>query len=236
MPEFLLKLDIKDKESLGAIRCMNGLHAAEKDNFIWIKGINALIEMEKELMRLPAIVTFITDEQDNLFIPGKLTPVARLEELQWEPLTEFLDVEAPVAALPGKLTAKLKIKLIPSSTQRNGTALITTLDHWKQYAETAPATRLFATKFAVSENNEVLILGDLLPPLPGMEYWRTDDLLIPSGYDVELSIMREFINTKVNESNEHLTLFRTDGSWQKIDKTFLVASKRSAIRLTVVND
>ena len=236
MPEFVLKLDIKDMESLGAVRCISGLQAATKDDFIWVKGVNALIEIDKELMRLPVINTFLTDEHHNLFLPTQLTPVAKLEPRDWQPLTEFLEVESPVASLPGRTNAKVKIKLVPSSAERKGAALLTTLDSWKQYGESAPASRLLATKFAVSENKEVLILGEPLPPLPGIEYWRTGDLFIPCGYDFELSIICEFVNNKINNNNGFLVLFDKNGNWQRIDKTFLVLSKRSAIRLTTIND
>jgi len=218
MPEFLLKLDIKNKESLGAVRCMEGLQAAEEGNCIWIRGINALLEMDKELLRLPATNTFIIDEENNLFLPGGLTPVA------------------PTAALPGKTNDKVKLKIIPSAIVRKGAAILTTLDVWKQYAETASETRLFATRFAVSEKNKVLIMGDPLPSLPGIEYWQTGNVLLPAGYDFEFSIMEEFVNKKLNENKSSVILFDKDGSWQKIDKSFFVISKRSAIRLTALND
>ncbi len=236
MPEFLLKLDIKNKESLGTVRCMEGLRAAEEENCIWIRGINALIEMDKELLRLPATNTFIIDEQNNLFLPGGLTPVAVLKPLEWTSLTEFISVEAPTAALPGKTNGKISIKIIPSAIARKGAALVTTLDVWKKYAETASETRLFATRFAVSEKSKVLIIGDPLPSLPGIEYWQTGEVLLPAGYDFELSIMQEFVNKKLNENKSFVILFDEDGSWQKIDKSFFVISKRSAIRLTAIND
>ena len=236
MPEFLLKLDIKNKESLGTVRCMEGLRAAEEEYCIWIRGINALLEMDKELLRLPATHTFIIDEQNNLFLPGGLTPVAILKALEWRALTEFITVEAPTAALPGKTNDKITLKIIPSAIVRKGAALLTTLHVWKQYAETASETRLFATRFAVAEKNQVLIVGDPLPSLPGIEYWQTGDVLLPSGHDFELSIMQEFVNKKLNENKSAVILFDKDGSWQKIDKSFFVISKRSAIRLTPIHD
>lgn len=236
MPEFLLKLDLKNKESLGAVRCMEGFRAAEEENCIWIRGINALIEMDKELLRLPATHTFIIDEQNNLFLPGGLTPVAILKPLEWIALTEFITIEAPTAALPGKTNDKFTIRIVPSAVIRKGTALLTTLDVWKQYAETASETRLFETRFAVSEKNNVLIMGDTLPSIPGIEYWRTGDVLFPAGYEFELSIMQEFVNKKLNENKSAVILFDKDGSWQWIDKSFFVISKRSAIRLTEIND
>ena len=215
---------------------MEGLRAAEEENCIWIRGINALLEMDKELLRLPATNTFIIDEENNLFLPGGLTPVAILQPMEWTSLTDFIVVEAPTAALPGKTNDRINIKIIPSAIERKGTALLTTLDVWKQYAETASETRLFATRFAVSEKNKVLIMGDPLPSLPGIEYWQTGDVLLPAGFDFEVALMEEFVNKKLNENKSAVILFDRNGSWEKIDKSFFVMSKRSAIRLTVIND
>jgi hypothetical protein len=236
MPEFILKLEEKNKKSLGAVRCMAGLQAAQDGAFMWIKGINALTDIDTVLKQLPVKNTFLLDEDDNLFFPGALTPADRLKALNWQPLIEFIGIELPVTALPGKAVGAVNLKLIKSSKERKGNALLTALDTWKQYAETAPESRLLTIKFAVSEQANALIIGDPLPPVPGREYWETNNILIPAGYDFEFSIMVSFIQKKLNADKSSVILFDIDGSWQKIDKSFFVAGKRSAVRLTKVNN
>ena len=211
---------------------MEGLLVAEDDGQIWLKGNSAVINLENSLRQLPVRTTFLADEHKNLFVPGKLTPVDRLKDLQWMSLMEFIKVEPPTAALPGKQSSQLKVKLIPSEKERPGKALLTSLEAWKQFAETAPATRLEAWKFAVSEKNEVLIIGIPLPSLPGKEYWAADDLLIPSGYDFESDLLPRFASQKLCPGRNAYIVFDIDGCYQKIEKEFFVNAIRSAVRLT----
>jgi hypothetical protein len=236
MPEVILKLDEKDKESLGTIRCMDGLRAADDGGHIWLRGIGGLESMDIALKQLPVKSTFLTNEKNLLFIPGASTPVDALKELLWLPVSEFITVESPVAAFPGKTSDKINIKLATCGKERVGKALLTSLANWKRYAETAPESRLQALAFAVSENSEVLIMGYPLAPLPGKEYWDAGDILIPAGYDFELSMMPAFISKRLNESKHAVIVFDTAGRWHRIGKECFVPAKRSAIRLTKVNN
>jgi hypothetical protein len=236
MSEVIFKLEGKDKESLGTVRCIDGLRAAEDGDHIWLRGISSLDGMDTRLKQLPVKNTFLTNEKKHLFLPGALTPVDVLKELQWLPLVEFIKVEPPVAAFPGKTGEKVSVRLVQSGKERKGNALLTSLKAWKQYAETAAESRLQSVTFAVSGKDEVMVRGCPLPPLPGKEYWEAEDLLIPAGYDFELSMMSAFISKKLNENRNLLIVFDTEGGWQKIEKEYFVAGKRSAIRSTKLNN
>jgi len=232
MQGLILKLDRKDLEALAMVRCIEGLQAVIDDQCIWLRGITSLDSMDKRLKQLPIKNTYVVDEQDHLFFPGGLTPVDTLKPLQWLPLNELIKVDSPVAALPGKTSERVAIKLIVSDQEKKGEALITTLDIWKAYAETAPAVRLQAIQFAVSENGEVLIIGNPLPPLPGKEYWIDQGVLLPCGFEFEIPLAATFVNSRMNENNYAVIVFDTAGNWQQIDKAFFVQGKRSAVRLT----
>ena len=231
MQETILKLEEKDKEALAAIRCIVGLLAAMDEGYIWLRGINAG-NLDNRIKQLPVKNTFIIDQKNQLFLPGGLTPVEILKDLQWLPLQDFIIVEAPVSAIPGITNEKIEIKIVVSAKERKGTALLTTLSAWKEYADMAPASRLMTVKFAVSEKNEVLIIGSPLPPLPGKEYWETQNILIPCGYDFQINMLPSFINKKWNDDKKAILLFYADSKWQRIEKNYFVQGKRSAVRLT----
>lgn len=232
MRAFLFKIDKKDLASLATVRCMPGLMAAEEGDMIWLHATEA----DNAVKQLPVKNTFTIDDNNHLFLPGGLTPVDTLKEMPWQPLTTFINVALPASALPGKVNDLVPVKLVPSKTAQQGIALLTTLAAWKNYAETAPATRLRALRFAVSEKMDVLIAGHPLPPLPGTEYWAINNILVPAGYCFEISIAAAFIKEQVNNTGDALILFDRDGHWQKISKTMFVPAKRSAIRLTKYNN
>lgn len=232
MKELIIVLSQADKAALGSVRCLPGLQAAEDEGFIWVRGINALENIDLRIRQLPGLHTYTLDAENNLFPHGGLTPVAKLKPLKWIPVAEYITVQLPVSALPGKVSMQHIIKLISSGRSQEGNVLLTDLATWKTYAETAPLVRLQQTRFAVSENNKVLIMGTPLPALPGREYMLQDTLLLPCGFEFDPPAISELVIARLDPSKESLLLFDTDGTWEKVPKNAFMPSTRSAIRLT----
>jgi len=232
MKELVLLLAEKDIAALGAVRCFPGLKAAAEGDQVWLRGIPAAEKAAPEIRCLPALATFFLDESERLFPQGGATPVQRLGAHKWLPLAEFLPLELPVSPLPGKQNETYALRLSPSGRNEAGQALLTTLGEWTRYADRAPQARLQKIKFAVSENDEVLLLGAPLLPLPGKEYWLRDDLLLPCGFDFDPPVLAAFAAAQLNPGQDAVLLFEADGSWQRIPKKEFVAAGRSAVRLT----
>lgn len=236
MQELVFRFNKSDQEVLGNIRCIEGLLVASSDDDIWLRGIYDSPTLDLKIKQLPARQSFYINENDLLFAPGSLTPVDKLPLLSWQPLAEFLPIQIPVAAMPGQMSTLATIKLVTTQLTKAGEALLTSLQIWKAYAESAPGTRLAKLKFAVAQNNDVLIMGNPLPPLPGKEYWLEKNILLPNGYRFEIYMTADFINEQFNPQQDSVLIFDSDGTWQKIDNSFFVPAKRSAIRLTKLNE
>jgi len=236
MNELIFILNKNDKNSLGSVRGMEDLKVAEDMDHIWLRGLYDNGVVDKSIRQLPLKHNYYVDEHNLLFSPGSLTPERVLPELVWLPVTEFITIKVPVAALPGQLEKPAVISIVPSAVDKKGVALRTTLEQWKVYAELAPAIRLAPLQFAVSQKNEVLIVGTPLPSIPGKEYWQLNNILLPCGYDLEIPIAASFISEKLDPEQDGFLVFDTDGSCEKIDFAFLVAAKRSAVRLTQCNE
>jgi hypothetical protein len=236
MPEYVFEIDISQLPALGPARCIEGLMAAGEGDTVWVKGIAEGWKDDPILRQLPVKHAYRLDQQQRMFATNAVTPSALLPQLDWKPLKVFIPVSLPVSAMPGKTNATVAVKLVVSSNEKKGDALLTSLDTWKAYAETAPATRLARLRFAVSEKNEVLVIGHPLPALPGKEYWLSNNMLLPCGMDWELPLMSAIIGKQLNPTNDAIILFDENANWQSITKTFFVTAKRSAVRLTKAND
>lgn len=232
MNELIFLLNKNDKNSLGTVRGIEGLKAAEDEDHIWLRGLYNNGALDKSIRQLPLLHNFFIDEDNLLFSPGSLTPERVLPLLEWLPVAEFISIKIPVAALPGQLEEPALFKIVPAVVDKKGIALLTTLEQWKVYAESAPAIRLAPLQFALSQKNEVLVVGTPLPSIPGKEYWQMNNMLLPCGYELEIPVAASFICEKLNPENDGFLIFDTDGSCEKIDFAFLVAAKRSAARLT----
>lgn len=232
MKEYIFRIDKKNIDALGPVRCIQGLLVATGETHIWLRGISENQLQQHQLLQLPIQHTYLLEADNLLFIPGKSTPVAILPLMQWQPLHHFLPLQLPVAALPGRMPPQVPLQLVACAKTKPGAALLTSLAHWKKYAATAPAARLQLLRFAVSEKSEVLIMGNPLPPLPGREYWMHDQVLLPGGYDFAFPLAASFIHKKIDTNGSAVVLFNEDGTYQLIETNFFVPAKRSAVRLT----
>jgi hypothetical protein len=232
MQEYILQVLVANKEALAALRLMPGLRVASDGTSLWVRGIPYTEQPAKEIWQMPVSRVLGLSDENYLFPIGNKVPVAKLPELIWIPLQQYIAVKPPVSAIKGETAKRVPVKIIPSSKVQAGEALLTTLADWKAYAQTAPATRLKQVVFAVSENNQVLLLGAPLPSLPGREYWKKTGMLIPCGYDFEIPVMADLLPSKLNLQNDSIVLFETDGSWQKIELNNFINAKRSSVRAT----
>jgi len=231
MKEMIIVLAMADMTALGSIRTWPGLLVATTGDEIWVRGIPP-DTTDLQLRKLPARYTFLADAQERLFLPGKYTPHDTLKKMSWEGVASFITVELPVSAMPARLGEGYTVRLSPTTATAEPFAVLTTLEHWKAYAGTAPLVRLQRLSFAACETGEVLIIGTPVPSMPGKVFTLRDNILLPAGYDFDPPAIGQLIATWSGTENDTLLLFHVDGQWEKIPGHVFVRASRSAIRLT----
>ena len=235
MREIILQFTVANLSALYQVRTIPGLQVAEDGDTIWMRTNMSQQQTPGLLWGLPAEEIFTLSSENYLFLMNKQTPVAKLRELTWISLPEFLPVETPVSALPGHNHHQLTVKIIPSQHQHPGFALLTTLRIWEKYGETAAEARLKKLRFAVSSKEEVFIMGKPLPAIPGTEYWKNGQILLPAGYDFAHPVIARDVENKLLENHNDWLIFYPDQRWSVIKKNQFVIAHRAAIRLTSAN-
>ena len=231
MKEMIIVLAMTDIAALSNIRTWPGLLVAVTGDEIWVRGIPP-DTTDIQLRKLPAKHTFLADAQERLFLPGKHTPHDMLKKMSWEAIASFMTVELPVSAMPARSGEGYAVRLAPTTANAEPFAILTTLEHWKTYADTAPLIRLQRLSFAVCETGEVLIIGTPVPSMPGKVFTLRDNILLPAGYDFDPPVIGQLIPSWSGTESDTLLLFRVDGQWEKIPGNVFVRASRSAIRLT----
>lgn len=232
MIERVLVLAAGDQALLGGVRHLPGLQVGQIGGLLWLRGLAATGELPLPVRGLPAVEAYTLDSHGRLFPAGLVTPTAQLPNIPWQPIRNFLPLELPTAALPAQGVDLYRVRLVPSPRAEEGVALLTTLINWRTYAETAPEIRLTSLRFAVAADARVLLLGAPLPPLPGQELWRCENLLLPAGFDFEAPLLAPLLWDKLRASSDDLLLFAADGSWERVPSENLLPVTRSAVRLT----
>jgi hypothetical protein len=231
--ELILVIEARYLNALGAVRAIPGLRAAtEDDGNIWLRGIMPAQKQDVRLSSLPVLISHEVDSENRLFPAGGLTPTGLLKDLDWQPIKIFIPVTTPVSALPGQSDSRLPLRLARSGQSREDFALLTDLETWKAYADTAPYIRLRMLSFAVSASGQTLITGSPLPVIKGQGYWRSGQMLLPAGYDFDPPAVATLLAASLGADKQNFFLFNADGNYQPIPLTDFVPARRSAVRLT----
>lgn len=230
--ERVLLLAVADEPALGAVRNVPGLRVGRADATLWLRGLPAEGDLPLAVRQLPAVAAYSLDDEGRLFPAGGRTPTARLPELAWQAVRDFVPLELPTAALPAQAPPPYRLRVVPSGRAEAGAALLTTWAAWQAYAEEAPEARLRGLRFAASARGQALLVGAPLPPLPGQELWLREGILLPAGFTFETPLLFGLVASRLNPAHDALLLFDAAGEWERVAWAHLVPATRSAVRLT----
>lgn len=216
MKELIKIVELKDLDQLAPVRTLPGLQGCIDGNQIFLRGI---FINDKELpvtLKIPAIKTYRLAQGNLLFPLDGVTPVAKMEEMNWKPLHKLLPLKLPTAAFTGKLREKIKIELIESESPKEIYASLYDTTQWFKYCKEIPEARLKQIRFALSKDEKILVLNSGIISLPAQHFWKSENNLLPLGYDFNPPILSELISKKLNSENENFLLFNKDASYSLI--------------------
>lgn len=227
-----MTIPLKDREALGAVRCLAGLRAAIQDELVWLRGITPLQMEDMSIRQLPSLHTYQLDEQERLFPLMGHTPVAKLPPLSWQPLAELIKVTLPASSLPGTVFRQHPVQLSLHTPGADAAAILTEWNAFYNWVINAPACRLERTRFALSAEVKVLVLGLPLIPLPGKGYTLQENMLLPEGLHFDPPMITSLVAQHLHVLQHAYILFDKEDHWQEIPYTAFQITTRSAVRLT----
>lgn len=217
---------------LGPLRTLGGLEVHENGDEIWLRVRETSEEIQTALKSLPAATAFRVLDDGQLCQWGNLVPHGFLPTGPWESLSRWMAIELPRASLSGRVVNRVPLELVRDSQPRDANLLLTSLEHWHDYGRTAPQVRLACLQFAVSVNNEVLIRGVPLPPIPGKQFVEERGIAIPCGWRWSPAVDVDVLVQAFSHSEHSLLLWREHGEMERITNDQFVRATRSAIRLS----
>lgn len=181
------RLPVAALADLADLRARPDLEILHLDSALWLRWKIDPETIVLRLLPLPGIELF--ERRDNRWFPaGRLLPTLEVPDDRtpgWKPLTAVLfpaRIDPVFEPLVG--WERTGLRLVPSSEPRPTRALRAAFDVVQTWCETAPTSDLLAQR-AVWNRDEVILLGDALPPLqPASRYWG-QRLLLPLGQRLE---------------------------------------------------
>lgn len=204
---WLLQIRQEHLDYLGPIRHWTTLAIAATDEYCWVRGLTPEQLDAPEIRSIPFKQLFY-QKNGRLFPAGSLVPVNKLSPaLEWTSLEKGLPMSLPAFNHNFfGITEKLQPRLIPSGKEMEPAALLTPLDRLGPYMRSAPAARLKPLSW-LKIDDQALLLGQPLLPLPGESYWLSGNSLLPAGLDWELPALTPVLEQKLTDDGGSLLLW-----------------------------
>ena len=215
---WLLEIEQQHLDYLGPVRHWEQLRMAASPGYYWISGLTPDQLESPEIKSIPFKQLYFEKDQ-LLFHRGGLVPVKKLPDLlAWTPLERGLPLDLPSFNHNYfGITEKINLRLVPSGKEEEPAALLTSIAILRNYILTAPAVRLRPLSWVILDD-QALILGRPLLPLPGDSFWQKGDVLMPAGLDWEWPLLEPTLNGELNPDRDHLLLWDKNGQCTIIEK------------------
>jgi hypothetical protein len=221
--------------SLGRLRLLAGVQACRvSESRLWVIGANLDDDLLLLLRGLSCDGRFRIGAGSTLTKFDEQTPSGVLPEGSWQPVSEFIQPELPVAGLSLARIPRVSVTLVRSSAPVEPQFLLASGEAALEWAASAPQIRLDCLSFAASDDGRVLFRGSPLPSIPGARLFERDRVLIPVGWTWSPFIEAKSLRTSLEASAEQLVLLNQDGGLEKIPESEFVAASRSAIRVSTI--
>ncbi|MDX1925978.1 MAG: hypothetical protein SFV81_05645 [Pirellulaceae bacterium] len=173
--------------------------------------------------------------ENHLLVPlGSTVATERLPALEWQKLTNVVYFELPMAGFSGKLAATNlpELSLLRGGPERPASAGLYALAEFACWVETAPQFRLRRLSACVSEQ-EVLVIGNPLPPIACQFLCQDGRLLTPAGMTWYPRIAADQVLEHFDVGVDQLMLWMQTEKWSSIPMELLKPVQRGSIRAFV---
>ncbi|MBS1665125.1 MAG: hypothetical protein JST68_29030 [Bacteroidetes bacterium] len=229
---WLMSIAQQHLDYLGPIRHWAQLKIAAEPGTIWIRGLTPELLDSAAIKSIPFKQVFYSRE-GLLFPYGGSVPVRKLpSSLLWTPLERGLPLHLPSFNHNYfGVGERVAPRLISSENQALPAAMLTPLALLGNYIETAPAIRLKGLTWIILDD-QALILGKPLLPLPGESYWEKDDFLLPAGMDWEWPVLAKTLSRELNPEGDCRLLWHRDSRYTLIPNEQIRPLSISSFRLS----
>ncbi len=230
---YYLLIDAANKADLGYLRQWSNIKIGFDGNAVWAKDLDYVQVNSTEVRTMP-YKTIYYASGSKLFLLNSKLPDRNIPALLWTPIDRAIPVSLPSFNHNYfGIQEKVSVQLVPSDTERVASAVITTIAVLGQYMATAPAIRLQGIKWAILNADKVLLVGTPMLPLTGDTYWQNNNFLMPSGYDLDLHLMKTAINNQLNPDGDNLVVWNSDSSYFLVEKDDLQPLSLSSFKTSM---
>ena len=232
MAAWAIQLRSSELEPIAALWHVSGVEALRHAGQVWLRGHQMDNDIQRTLLTLPCDGRYDVLVDGALRKSGHRVPQGFLPTGTWQPLGKFLTVALPSSSLPARQHVRVDVRLVPSAESAEPNVLLTDLNSWTPYANSAPQVRLRCCQFAAAKDGRVVVHGTPLPPLAGTRAVARSGLVVPCGWSWVPAVDAELLATAWGVAAGDLWLMWPGQPLERVPADQLVAASRSAVQQT----
>ena len=223
-----LALADRDLHAADRLRILPGIHAAIGIDRAWLRGERLDDALDSELRLVPGAELFHLVAGERLIPRGRQVPTGLLPTASWLPLRDLLPLTCATRATAAAVMPT-SLMLVPGADEAPTVGLLLPWAAWRTWVDHAPAHRLVPLRFACSTTRQALILGEPLPPLPGLALWSFGACLLPAGQTLAPRMRPEWLARRLGLAAGERALITTT-AWQLLPADAFQPVTRAAVR------
>lgn len=230
---FYLKIPSTEKRALGAIRHWSHLKIAVEPHETWVKGFT---ESEIRSVSIRSLVSkeLFYEKEGQRYLLDSLLPSGPIPNVLWTSIDRGLPLSmSQFNHNYFGIQEKISPRLVPGSEEQKASVLKTSVSILGDYLKQAPMLRLAAIEWLVTDEENAWLFGTPLLPLPGTTYWQQGNLILPSGYQLELPNMNKAFSDTIDAKGDDWIIFQEDGGFFSVKKAYCKPLTLGAFRLTL---
>lgn len=213
------------------LRDRPGIEVCQEDGTVWFRGSQLDDGLVRDLRSLLGCRIFLTLDDGQLVPLDETVPCGHAPRTSWSSLRNWLELSLCERRFAAPNNSRIALSLTRSSVPKEPSLMRVSLEHFSNYALTAPRIRLEQLQFAASARRAV-VLGKPLPPLRGEYFYLSNGVAAPVGYRwepaLDAAVLRDFFQL---EEGDIAMLLPEDGC-TVIKNSQIIGATRSAVRLT----
>ncbi len=171
-------------------------------------------------------------QDDWLIQHGRQVASHRLDSnLVWRRLDDVLPIQLPPASMAGSVSSvqKMELRLVRGGQPMPPAAAIISLPRLKEWASGASELRLRRLRWAMREN-EAIVVGSPLPPVEATYLVAMDSVLIPAGWRWSPAISASDLCGVFGVAGGQWLVWQANHVWSIVADDVLVTMRRASVR------
>jgi hypothetical protein len=223
-------MPVEQLPMLAEVRCVRGVEVVQENQRVWVSWPPDREEVLQRVLAVPGVRLFVKREA-HWYELGRRLPARDVGfDGPCKPLFQALTPVASKMESPKSQSLdRVRLHLVPDDRTRQTTALRCSIDVLQRWIERTPCVQFERLK-AVSADDEVLVVGDGLPMLPGNTRYWGERVLTPLGFRIEPELHLGVLQEVLGLSDRDFAIF-CDSGVERFSRELFTDLSRGRVRL-----